>query len=311
MTNNAPLYQITFFLDPNLSEEQAGQIGDFMEDLGDALTLRRDQDSTDWQLQIIAQSQPNPENINKRIKIANDVFQSMFDLGKGISFKSEQLEDIDWLAKNYEAFQPIIVEPFYIYGSHHDANDCPSKDLIPIEINAANAFGTGEHPTTKGCLKALGYLRDNGYTPNNILDLGCGSGILSIAARKLWPEVKIMGSDLDEDSVLIARNYSNRNGIDDIQFELATGYEHEDIKNRAPYDLILANILAGPLIDLAKDTAKHLDEGGMVLLSGTLLEQEDSVRKAHEDQGLVFDQFFHEKEKNGQDWTSFFMIKKA
>lgn len=304
------LYQITFSLDAQLTEDQAGQLVDFMEDLGVASTLRRCQESNDWHIQIISQERPLPELINKKSQIANDVFSSLFNLGKGLSFKIEELEDIDWLAKNYEAFQPIIVDPFYIYGSHHDVNDCPRDDLIPIEINAANAFGTGEHPTTKGCLKAIGYLRDKGYTPNKILDLGCGSGILAIAAAKIWPKATIVATDIDEDSVLTAKNYAHRNGVKDlISFDVATGYDHPLIKQTAPFDLILANILARPLIDLAAETSEQLAQNGLVLLSGTLLEQEDDVKNAHLDHGLKFDHYFHETEKNGQEWTSFFMIK--
>lgn len=303
----AQLYQLTITLDGRLSENEAAQFSCFFEDLGDALTLKKvGLEPKNWLLQIISQDALGAPLINKKMQIAIETCQGIFDLGKTVpSFQIEALPDTDWLAENYAQFKPIEVGDFYIFGTH-DRDKALSQtqpNLIPIEINAANAFGTGDHATTKGCLVQILKLKEQGFMPDTILDLGCGSGILAIAAAKTWPEATIIATDMDEDSVIVARDYAARNQVKDhIIFDQAIGYQSTIIAQDKPYDLILANILAGPLIDLAEETADHLEKTGYVLLSGTLIEQENDVANAHKKHGLKMGEAVHIDE-----WTSFLM----
>lgn len=292
------LKQLEIFLNPTLNETEAAQFSTLFEDLGSSLTLKRGDDDR-WILQIIHDEELDALVINKRLKIANDVF----DFESQAQFTLSDVPDIDWLEHVYQQFKPIEVGRFFVYGTHVK-EDVP-EGLIGIEINAANAFGTGEHPTTKGCLQALQDLKDQGLTPNTILDLGCGSAILSIAAAKIWPDAEIIATDMDAESIDVALEYAGINNVSpSIKAETAMGYESDLIKEQGQFDLILANILARPLIDMAEQTAHHLKENGLVVLSGTLIEQQSEVQSAHEAYGLELQQSYPIEE-----WTSFIMKK--
>lgn len=200
-----------------------------------------------------------------------------------ISFTITKVEDKDWVSEVQKNFPPFAAGRFFIHGSHYNATSPIS--LIPIEIDASRAFGTGEHETTYGCLNALSELAKK-YNFETMLDVGTGSGILAIAMAKLWKN-RILASDIDSEAVKIA--YSNTklnkvsNFIDCFQSE---GYKSLKIRENKPYDLIAANILAKPLIKLSKDLALNLKEGGIAILSGFLDYQARSVLSAHERCGL-------------------------
>ncbi len=289
----------------DLTEAEASRFSNFFDNMGSAITLRKieDEEPNHWKISIIHEEKPEPQVISGAIALAVSLLKD--DITKDIhpQFSIDLLPDTDWLALVHEQFQPIIIGRFYIYGSHIDKVDIPD-DKIGIEINAANAFGTGEHPTTRGCLELIEKLYNDGLKPEKILDLGCGSAILSIAAAKLWPDAKIIATDMDEDSVNIANDYVRVNGInaDQVLCETAMGYEATIIQNNTPFDLILANILAAPLISLAPEVNQYLKKDGLIMLSGTLIKQEDDVKKAHTDQGLSFVAANHIGE-----WTSFLM----
>lgn len=304
---NPILYQTVIRFNVALTEVEASRFSNFFDNLGSAITLRKieDKEPHHWKISIIHEDKPEAKTISGAMALAVGLLKD--DVTKEINpqFSIDPLPDTDWLGLVHEQFQPIIIGRFYIYGSHIDTVTIP-QDKIGIEINAANAFGTGEHPTTKGCLELIEKLYDDGLKPKNILDLGCGSAILSIAAAKLWPNAQIIATDMDEDSVNIANDYVRVNGINAEQVicETAMGYEAEIIKQHAPFDLILANILAAPLINLAPEVSPFLKNDGLIMLSGTLIEQEEDVKKAHTDQGLSFIDANHIDE-----WTSFVMKK--
>lgn len=190
----------------------------------------------------------------------------------------EQLPDIDWVAHALEGLGVVRAGPFVLFGKH-DASKVESTEGIHLQIEANQAFGTGHHPTTAGCLEALA---ESNLEPGAVLDIGTGSGVLAIAARKLFPSAKIVAGDVDAKSIEIARENAAVNNTPDIAFETASGTDGPLTIEGRPYDLVFANILAGPLTALAPDIAKVTAPGGTVILAGLLDEQMDSVLQAYE-----------------------------
>jgi ribosomal protein L11 methyltransferase len=208
-----------------------------------------------------------------------------------------ELPDVDWVAKVKRELAPIRAGRFYLYGSH-DADSVPDG-VEPLLIEAAMAFGTGHHGTTQGCLRALDRLATRGVVAEKVADIGCGTAVLAMAAARIWPGVPL-ASDIDPVAVEVAEANLAANGMAGrVTCLEATGFDHPQIAAGAPYDLIFANILKGPLIDLAPDLAAHLAPGGHAVLSGLLNEQAAAVAEAYVAQGL------HqvEAEEIG-DWTT-------
>jgi ribosomal protein L11 methyltransferase len=193
------------------------------------------------------------------------------------------LPDEDWIAMSLKGLPAVAAGRFVVYGEHERDKLKPGQ--IGLWIEAGPAFGTGHHGTTKGCLQALDRLYEAGLAPRRILDLGTGSGLLAIAAAKLWPDSDILATDIDPESVEETAVNAARN---DTAFEAVTadGFDHKAFEGRS-FDLILANILAGPLIELAPDIAAVLEPGGKVVLSGLLEEQADGVSEAYVAQGMT------------------------
>ena len=197
----------------------------------------------------------------------------------------ERLLDRDWLAENQLAFPPLRIGRFFVYGSHYRGK--VPAGAIGIVLDAATAFGTGEHPSTRGCLIALDALaRQRRITAP--LDIGTGTGILSIAAAKLLQR-KVRASDIDPGSVAVARHNIARNGVASlVRVRRAPGYRGCG-RRRRRYDLILSNILARPLALLAADLARALAPGGRAVLSGLLCRQEPIVLAPHRGLGIVLE----------------------
>jgi ribosomal protein L11 methyltransferase len=195
----------------------------------------------------------------------------------------EKLPEIDWLQHVYEQLTPIEAGRFFVHGSHIKENIPTDKTAVLIE--AAAAFGTGEHPTTKACLLAFDKLLE-AKQPRTILDMGCGSGILAIAAAKILPEADILGVDIDPNSVRVAAGHARDNSVDEaIRFEQSDGFSLPLIKKHRPFDLVFANILAQPLIEMAEEMAAVA--GGDIILSGFTTEQTAYVEKAYRMQGCA------------------------
>lgn len=208
--------------------------------------------------------------------------------------------DTNWLEESYRAFPPFSVGPFFIYGSHYDQS--PPEGQIALQIDAATAFGSGEHGTTKGCLQAMLDLKAAGICPWNVLDMGTGSGILAIAAWKLW-KTPIAAIDIDPESIAVTQRHGQSNGVkiggSALSLEAGDGFNTDLCQKKKPYELVIANILAGPLIDMSKDLAAVMDENSYVILSGMLNEQAEDVLAAYKTQGLK--QF---KRYDIGDWTT-------
>lgn len=190
----------------------------------------------------------------------------------------EALPDRDWIAESQELLPPIRVGPFYVYGSHVEARPPPGS--VPLRVEASLAFGTGRHESTRGCLLALADLA-NERRLDRALDMGCGSGILALAMAKLWG-CPVTAVDNDPDAVRLAGDCAHDNNAADlVSVYCGDGYRSPAVAKAAPYDLIAANILAGPLCDMAPDLVRHLALGGVAILSGLLKEQEARVRACH------------------------------
>lgn len=196
----------------------------------------------------------------------------------------EELPDIDWVAHALEGLGIIQAGRFVLYGSH-DEGRLPDDDArIAIRIDANQAFGTGHHPTTAGCLTLLD--RFAGAPPESVFDLGCGSAVLAIAAAKLW-DVEVLASDIDEKSVEIANENIALNKAGDLVTAIvADGFADPRIRVRAPYDFVFANILAGPLTEFAPAMADHMARRGRVMLAGLMADQEAGVLAAYEAAGF-------------------------
>lgn len=149
------------------------------------------------------------------------------------------------------------------------------------------AFGTGHHATTRGCLLALDRLDRAGFRGQNVADIGCGTAVLAMGAAAIWPKT-VIASDIDATAVDVARANAAANGLGDkVQCVEAAGFGHPDLIARAPYDLVFANILKGPLVALAPDMARHIAAGGYAILSGILTTQADEVVATYKRAGFV------------------------
>lgn len=196
----------------------------------------------------------------------------------------EVLPEIDWIAKSLEGLKPVRAGRFLVHGSH-DRDKVRMGDLA-IEIDAGQAFGTGHHGTTAGCLEMIESVT-RAHPPRNALDLGTGSGVLAIAVAKL-KKIPVLATDIDPVAVRVAAENARLNGIvSGMALETAPGFHSSAFRKHGPFDLIVANILARPLIKMAPQLATHLAPGGDVILSGILAAQRWKVIAAYNGAGLA------------------------
>jgi ribosomal protein L11 methyltransferase len=200
-------------------------------------------------------------------------------------FAVSEVPDIDWVAKVRRELSPVDAGRFFVYGSH-DRHLVP-QGRIGLEIEATVAFGTGHHGTTLGCLLALDRLLTAGAQPANVADIGCGTAVLAMAAASTLRNAQVLASDIDAVAVEVALVNVAVNGLAGrVHCIEAAGFDHPDIAARAPFDLVFANILKGPLIELAPAMAAHVAPGGTVILSGLLVVQSVSIVEAYVSAGF-------------------------
>ena len=200
-------------------------------------------------------------------------------------FAVSEVPETDWVAHVKRELQPVEAGRFFVYGSH-DADRVP-EGAVALLIEAAMAFGTGHHGTTLGCLRAIDRLDRAGFRGKNVADIGCGTAVLGMAAAAIWPD-PVIASDIDPIAVEVARANAAANGLGaKVHCVEAAGFAHPDLAARAPYDLVFANILKGPLIELAPDMAAHVSQGGYVILSGILNTQADETLSVYKRSGFV------------------------
>ena len=237
-----------------------------------------DENKSDWKVDIITDLLPDKSDIDSRLAL----FAGLAGIETPI-YDAKILEQKDWISEVESSFPPLTVGKFFVYGSH--IKTAPPVNKIPLLVNAGAAFGSGEHATTSGCLLAITKLAKSRKFKNP-LDMGCGSGILAIAAAKIW-HCQVTGIDIDPVSVKVSRENALKNKAHKlVKFADGDGYNTNLCRKNAPYDLILANILARPLMKMAIDLNKHLAKDGISILSGLLASQEKMVLSAHQAQGL-------------------------
>lgn len=217
-------------------------------------------------------------------------------------FQISELPETDWVAHVRRELAPVEAGRFFVYGSH-DADKVPG-DCEPLLIEAAMAFGTGHHGTTLGCLRALDRLANDGFVGKSVVDIGCGTAVLAMAAARIWSGT-MLASDIDEVAVDVARANAEANGLSDrLKCVEAAGFDHADLAEAAPFDLVFANILKGPLVALAPEMAAAMTPNGYAILSGILNEQADDVIAVYADAGLAL----KDAESIG-DWTTLTLQK--
>jgi ribosomal protein L11 methyltransferase len=216
-----------------------------------------------------------------------DEIALLTNLGSGPP-EIEKLGEEDWLTLSQAGLQPIRAGRFTVHTPTYPHD--PGR--INFEIDAGLAFGTGQHATTAGCLAALDRLERDGAAFANIADIGTGTGLLAFAALRLWPEARCIATDVDPIAIDVARDNAAINGVplgmhaSELVLAVAEGMDSALLTARAPFDLIIANILAGPLIELAPDFARALAPGGTIILAGLLDTQADGVAAAYETLGV-------------------------
>lgn len=200
----------------------------------------------------------------------------------------ERLEDEDWVTRSQAGLEPIEAGRFFVHTPAHP----PREGAVNFLIDAGLAFGTGHHHTTRGCLAALDRLERGGARFANIADIGTGTGLLAFAALALWPEARGIATDIDPVSIEVTRDNARLNGValgegaGELALAVADGMVHAALGSRAPFDLLIANILAGPLIALAEDFAAAVAPGGTIVLAGLLDTQADAVTAAYAARGF-------------------------
>jgi ribosomal protein L11 methyltransferase len=236
-----------------------------------------------WRLDAYFTDQPTPEIL---VHLA-----ALVPSAAGAAPTVEPVEDRDWVTISQAGLEPIRAGRFFVHTPQH-RGEAP-EGSIALEIDAGRAFGTGQHETTSGCLEAISRMKDQGIAFSNLLDLGTGTGLLAFAALRLWPAARAAASDIDPVAIEVAAENAAVNGVrlgrarGQVELAVAAGLDHVRLRARAPYDLILANILAGPLVALAPSVAKVLAPGGRLVLAGLLEGQAENVAAAYRRRGLM------------------------
>lgn len=253
-------------------------------------------DHTEWRVEGYMDREPDEVTLNEALAIT----AAVFDIPSP-ALKVEFLTPRDWLADNLSSFEPIHVAGFFIYPSHYEGAHPPTA--TSLQIDAGTAFGSGTHPTTATCLIAMAALAKH-KNVNRILDLGCGSGILAFAAASLWP-ARIIATDIDPEAVRVATQNANINHLGHkITTICSNGFRHQMIRRNAPFDMIVANVLARPLMSMSRDVVAALLPGGYVILSGLMIRDAPWVVAKYGARGLVLN------DQWSQDgWTTLMMRK--
>ncbi|SHF05816.1 50S ribosomal protein L11 methyltransferase [Devosia limi] len=280
-----------------LTKDQAYALVDAVmerEDLALTASAHENEDTGEWFFEAACDSPPNLEAF---IALAQET------LGIPVTFSVSPIDpEINWVAKSLEGLAPVEAGGFYVYGSH-ETGPIP-EGLTAMRIDAAQAFGTGHHETTTGCLEAIDTLLKT-KRPTAMIDVGTGTGVLAIALAKRLSD-KVLATDIDPIAVTTTIENAEQNGVGDyIDAIEATGLDHAEIVARGPYDLLVANILAGPLTELAPGMAAIAQPGATVILSGILNTQADWVIGAYVDAGLTLVDHLKRKE-----WTTLVLEKR-
>ena len=233
----------------------------------------------DWLLRAYFDREPSADELTRLAR-----------LGSGDA-TVEQLGEDDWVRMSQSGLEPIRAGRFFVHTPTHRGAAPPGT--VSFEIDASLAFGTGQHATTASCLEALDLLERNGSNFTNIADIGTGTGLLAFAALALWPRARCIATDIDSVAIDVARDNAAINHVNlghepgELLLAVADGMDSPLLAARAPFDLIIANILAGPLIDLAPGFSAALTPDGAIILAGLLDTQAEAVVAAYKTRGLT------------------------
>lgn len=290
------LYKIEFLLP---SAESSGPMELVMDPFAEVVTCFESPGSDAWQLEAYCTELPPYDLLAQAIADGARI--------AGIAtpeFNAGPVPQIDWVSENQKSFQPIRAGRFFVYPSHYDGT-VPAGSL-PIRMDAGMAFGTGEHGTTKGCLLTIEQVLKR-RSVRNALDLGCGTGILAMAAGLASKGTRLTASDIDPDAVHVSALNCRINRLHTrIRPVVSDGLDRRELNRPGKFDLVIANILAGPLRRLAPGIARIVAPGGDVILSGLLVEQETAVLAAYRRQGL-----FLRGRKRLDGWSTLLLSRKG
>jgi ribosomal protein L11 methyltransferase len=234
-----------------------------------------------WRLDAIFDHEPESEEIEAVLALVAEADPRTATL--------DRLPDTDWVTQSQSGLDPITAGRFHIV---HERDASPLPGHVNFIIPASRAFGTGQHETTHGCLRALDAMARSGHRFGNIADIGTGTGLLAFAALSLWPQAHALASDIDPVAIDVTaenaalNNVETGSGAGALALVAAPGIDDPLILGLAPYDLVIANILAGPLITLAPGICAQIAEGGSLVLAGLLATQADAVLAAYRRQGM-------------------------
>ena len=274
-----------------LTKEQAYALVDAVmerDDLALTASAHENEETGEWFFEATCDSPPDLESFSELARQT---------LGGAVDFSVSPIDpQINWVAKSLEGLAPVIAGGFYVYGSH-ETGPIPGG-LTPMRIDAAQAFGTGHHETTTGCLEAIDKVLKR-RRPRVLLDVGTGTGVLAIALAKRL-RLPVIASDIDPIAVTTTIENAQQNGVGKFIIGIeATGLTNPTIAGNAPYDLIVANLLAGPLTALAPAMGRVAGRGATIILSGILQHQARGVINAYQRQGMILIEKLQRK-----DWTT-------
>ena len=227
-----------------------------------------------WQLDVYFETEPSRDRVQRIVSLVPSARKSDLQVAP--------LPSEDWVTKSQEGLEPLNAGRFRVRTPDHKA----VAGTIDFIIPAGLAFGTGQHATTSGCLIALDRLRRQGKMFRNLIDVGTGTGLLAFAAMRLWPGARAMATDIDPVSIAVVRENAALNAMRPIKLLVADGLADRAIVARAPFDLVIANILAQPLIEMAPMIAAGVARGGTLILAGLLETQAEAVARAYRRQGM-------------------------
>lgn len=281
-------YSALVLVDGRQLAETVAAAGEKMTPFPTAVSCIEIEEQTDlWEVGLYFGQPPN--------EILLDLLSKAFKVSK---FIVSCIPKVDWVSKVQRELKPVRAGRFLVQTGCHDA--VGFEDSASIEIKSSMAFGTGHHGSTKGCLLALDDLADEVEQVEWAADIGCGTGILAMAVAKSWPAT-VFASDIDPLAVQIAQSNVVANELSgQVNCFEAAGFDHGC--HARSYDLIVANILSGPLINLASEVARHLNWDGLAVLSGLRLEEVSEVAKSYESAGMRLD-----KQHSVGDWATLTM----
>ena len=255
----------------------------------------------EWQLDVYVEDKPD--------KALVATIAGLVPSAAGMPPLISHIPEEDWVTLSQSGLEPIRAGRFFVH-TPHNADRAPDG-MTGFVIDAGRAFGTGHHETTTGCLMMLDRLKRSGLRFDDVADVGTGTGLLAFAARSLWPAAKVVASDIDPVSIEVTAENALANAVPmgggrgQVELVVAAGLAHRRLKARLPYDLLIANILAGPLIELAPIFCSAVLPGGSLILAGLLDSQVGAVAQAYRRQGM----YLADSIVRG-DWPTLRMVKR-